>query len=440
MEINIANHGGGNHPTVEHNKYRNGTQSNKLSGASTEESMAVSMVPLKVLRRDKKNEEHPRDKRPTLKELQEKRYPFPDSNMLSMLEDLLEKNVIQLPECKRPAEMGKVHDPRYCHYHRIVSHSTEKCFVLKELIANLARKKKIVLDVDEIAESNQTVITVEGSTSSSKTKTTESATIPTLGAIFKTIKFGLFDPIAIQCSSQDVPTHPPLKGATSVTNDNEWIAIPQKKSIESKHKNHPRQVKKWKVKKTSPRFTARDKVSDGKDKKKKLFEKSFPIPITLHDFFLDEYFNDNCIQTVYMISANEEDDISQSSTHRVSAFDRIEAPTTCTSVFERLGKANLENKEVTSKPRKSTFSRLKDTRAKSKIEHKKQKVKEAMIDSTKEDEETRSSIPSRMKHITSLEVCHDGPLKVKRLTIVLTKPNESQVEGVKKEQVVSTIP
>ncbi|KAH7862004.1 hypothetical protein Vadar_033575 [Vaccinium darrowii] len=141
-----------------------------------------------------------------------------------------------------------------------------------------------------------------------------------------------------------------------------------------------------------------------------------------------------------MTSANEGDDISQSSTHRVSAFDCIEAPTIRTSVFERLNKASRENKEVNSQPRRSAFSRLKDTRVKSKTEHKKQKVEEAMVYSTKEDEETRSSIPSRMKRITSLEVSHDGPLKVKRLTIVLTKPNESQVEGVKKEQVVSIIP
>ncbi|KAH7839173.1 hypothetical protein Vadar_000725 [Vaccinium darrowii] len=435
MEINIANHGGGNSPTVEHSKYKNGTKS--VSGASTEESMAVSMVPVKIPRKYKKKEENPRDKRPTLKQLQEKRYPFPDADVLSMLEDLLEKKIIQLPECKCPEEMGKVHDPRYYHYHRIVSHSTEKCFVLKELIADLARKKKIILDIDEVAESNHTVITVEGPTSSSKIQTAEFATSPALGAIFKTIRCGLFNPITIQSSSKCVPTHPHLKGAPGAKNDKEWIPMPSKKSIENKHKNHPHQVKKWQVKKNSPQFTARDKVND---KKEKLIEKSFPTLITLHDFILKGYLNNDCIQTVYMIFANEEDDISQSSTHRVSAFDQIEAPTARTSVFERLGKANLENKEVISKPQRSAFSRLKDTQAKSKAEHKKRKVEEAMVDSTKEDEETRSLIPSRMKRVTSVEVCHDGPLKVKRRAIVLTKSNESQVEDVKKEQVVSIIP
>ncbi|KAH7857466.1 hypothetical protein Vadar_013066 [Vaccinium darrowii] len=440
MEINIANHGGGNPPTIENSKYKNGIKSDKLSAASTEESMVVSMIPVKITRKDKKKEENPRNKHPTLKELQEKRYPYPDADVPSMLEDLLEKEVVQLPECKRPEEMGKIHDPRYCHYHRIVSHPTEKCFVLKDLIADLARKKKILLDVDEVAESNHTVITIEGPTSSSKIKTAESATTPTLGAIFKTMQFGLFDPITIQYSSQDVPIHPHLKRAPDAKNDNEWIPIPQMKSIENKHKIHSHQVKKSQVKKSFPQFTVRNKVNDGKDKKEKVFEKSSPTPITQHDFFPEGYFDDNCFQTVYMISADEEDDISQSSTHRVSAFDRIEAPTARTSVFERLNKANRENNEVNFQPRRPVFSRLKDAREKSKTEHKKQKVEEAMLDSTKEDEETRSSIPSRMKRITSLEVSHDGPLKVRRLTIVLTKPNESQVEGVKKEQVVSIIP
>jgi len=33
-------------------------------------------------------------KHPTLRELQEKKYPFPDSDLLVMLDDLLEKGVI----------------------------------------------------------------------------------------------------------------------------------------------------------------------------------------------------------------------------------------------------------------------------------------------------------------------------------------------------------
>ncbi|KAM2501699.1 hypothetical protein ACFX1W_032348 [Malus domestica] len=49
----------------------------------------------------------------TLRELEQKEYPFPDSDMAAMLDDLLQKKVIELPECKRPKEMNRVNDPKY---------------------------------------------------------------------------------------------------------------------------------------------------------------------------------------------------------------------------------------------------------------------------------------------------------------------------------------
>ena len=84
-----------------------------------------------------------------MKELEEKKYHFLDSNMPNMLEDLLQKKVIELPECKHPEKMGYVNDPNYCHYHRIVSHPMEKCFILKYLIMKLAKQGRIHLDLDE---------------------------------------------------------------------------------------------------------------------------------------------------------------------------------------------------------------------------------------------------------------------------------------------------
>ena len=76
-----------------------------------------------------------------------------------MLDDLLEKNMIKLPECKRPEEMGHTNDPKYCKYHRVVSHLVEKCFVLKDIIIRLAKEGKILLDLDETVESNYTAFT-----------------------------------------------------------------------------------------------------------------------------------------------------------------------------------------------------------------------------------------------------------------------------------------
>ena len=61
-------------------------------------------------------------KRPTLKELQEKKYLFPDSDLLGMPDDLLENGVIKLSEPKRAKEVRRTAHPKYCHYHRMVGH------------------------------------------------------------------------------------------------------------------------------------------------------------------------------------------------------------------------------------------------------------------------------------------------------------------------------
>ena len=45
-----------------------------------------------------------RRRRPTLQEMQEKQYPFPDSDISNMLDHLLELKLIELPEMKHPEE------------------------------------------------------------------------------------------------------------------------------------------------------------------------------------------------------------------------------------------------------------------------------------------------------------------------------------------------
>ncbi|KAM1920320.1 hypothetical protein ACFX15_024135 [Malus domestica] len=68
--------------------------------------------------------------------------------MVAMLDDLLEKKVIELPECKCLEEMNRVNDLRYCKYHRIMSHPVGKCFILKKLIMKLAQQGQIELDLE----------------------------------------------------------------------------------------------------------------------------------------------------------------------------------------------------------------------------------------------------------------------------------------------------
>ncbi|KAH7861391.1 hypothetical protein Vadar_025523 [Vaccinium darrowii] len=133
----------------------------------------------------------------------------------------------------------------------------------------------------------------------------------------------------------------------------------------------------------------------------------------------------------------EEDDNQQSSP-RVSVFDRIEAPGNRTSVFDRLGVTKETRKESTLQIKKSIFSRLGNRSISSKGENIKGKGKSIEIDSSKGDEETRSSIPSRMKRITSLDVDTEGPLKVKRCTIVLTGQHKGQAKVAKEEEMEYT--
>jgi len=49
-----------------------------------------------------------------------------------MLDKLLEEGLIELPESKCPEEIGRASDPRYCKYHRIISHPIEKYRTFKE--------------------------------------------------------------------------------------------------------------------------------------------------------------------------------------------------------------------------------------------------------------------------------------------------------------------
>jgi len=164
MELSIANRGSNDLLIPEVKKERKEVKSTqKISKGATKEAMVVNTAPLKFTAKEKKIEKRQdvgERKRPTLKERQEKVYPFPDSDLPDMLEQLLEKQLIELLECKRRAKLGRVNDPNYCKYHRVVSHPVEKCFVLKELILKLAQERKIELDLEDVAQTNHAAIMI----------------------------------------------------------------------------------------------------------------------------------------------------------------------------------------------------------------------------------------------------------------------------------------
>ncbi|KAH0665732.1 hypothetical protein KY285_026938 [Solanum tuberosum] len=134
----------------------------------------------------------------TLKEIQRKDYPFLDSDVSAIFDELLEMKLFELPEMKRPDEAGNSDDPKYCKYHRLVGHPIEKCFVFKDKIMDLAREGKIELE-DEKLSSNQVSVAsdlpnpvmtcnfVEGNMEQD---------IPNTNQI-RMIKFGDFEPIEV---------------------------------------------------------------------------------------------------------------------------------------------------------------------------------------------------------------------------------------------------
>ncbi|KAL0293308.1 UNVERIFIED_CONTAM: hypothetical protein Sradi_6945100 [Sesamum radiatum] len=82
--------------------------------------MAVNVAPFK-LKSTAKDNVAPRNNVPyekpqrklTLKEMQAREYPFLDSDVPGIFDDLLEANLIDLPEMKRPEEAERKDDPKY---------------------------------------------------------------------------------------------------------------------------------------------------------------------------------------------------------------------------------------------------------------------------------------------------------------------------------------
>ncbi|KAL0439247.1 UNVERIFIED_CONTAM: hypothetical protein Slati_2407700 [Sesamum latifolium] len=83
--------------------------------------MAVNVAPFKLkgILKDsialKNNVPYEKPQRKlTLKEMQARQYPLLDSDVPGIFDDLLEANLIDLPEMKRPEEAERKDDPKYC--------------------------------------------------------------------------------------------------------------------------------------------------------------------------------------------------------------------------------------------------------------------------------------------------------------------------------------
>ncbi|KAL0410533.1 UNVERIFIED_CONTAM: hypothetical protein Slati_3643000 [Sesamum latifolium] len=144
------------HRTKERQEVKKGGK--PFSKTPRKESMTVNIAPFKLkgISKDsitpKNNVPYEKPQRKlTLKEMQTIQYPFLDSDVSGIFDVLLEANLIDLPEIKRPEEAEQKDDPKYCKYHHLVGHTIQDCFVFKDKVMQLARQGKISLEEDSAA-------------------------------------------------------------------------------------------------------------------------------------------------------------------------------------------------------------------------------------------------------------------------------------------------
>ncbi|KAM1786196.1 hypothetical protein ACFX12_039014 [Malus domestica] len=299
----------------------------------------------------KRKEETKGTRRLSLKERKEVKYSFDDEDVGTIFDELLAAKMITLPEPKRPAEVNKTDDPKYCRYHRLISHTIEDCYILKDIIQEKINKHEIEVDSSskhQTATSNM----IEG-------KSTPSAPLPE-GAI----------PVGFHVDNETTVVHAypgmPRSGNPKIPTLYELMTAPSfdvwEDSSSLKSEDEWQTVNEKKVKKIAKRLssTKRSKgklwneppSKDGKKKKKntqrkpKVFQddeykQPFRAPITLGDYFPPKLFKSkggeeeigNCRTTSCEIHNDDEvDEITLRSGQRIPSADKKEGKEVVDSV------------------------------------------------------------------------------------------------------------
>ena len=242
-----------------------------------------------------------RKKRPTLKELQEKKYPFPDSDLSGMLDDLLEKGTIELPPSKCPEESEGTNDPKYCRYHRVVSHPLEKCITLKERIMQLVKDGTIILDLEEAAEINHTTIWCEHC----------HLALPLIEELV-TIQFGSLEPVMLSIRVPKKLVEAKLVPDILSEDAEGWTLVTRWRPKKQRHIKPPplHRIKRQGRKKNSrcPKEKKRPK-SDRKHEVQRvdLLEQERLLPVTLEEFFPRDFFRKVAVNMVSCSKLKDED-------------------------------------------------------------------------------------------------------------------------------------
>ncbi|KAA0051454.1 ty3-gypsy retrotransposon protein [Cucumis melo var. makuwa] len=276
MELSIARRGTKDFPVPEVRKDKKETKSaKKIVKSIVKESMFVNTTSMKFSKRKEgrveKKDDGSERRRLTLKERHEKVYPFPDSDIDDMLEQLLEKQLIQLPE---------------------------------------SREKKIELDLEDVAQTNHAT-----------TMIMSEAFLPRL--IFEQreslVQFETFEPVGVQFHQEVAPEDSQEKERLIEEDDEEWTVVTRRKNRKSTpirkeprfYRNYRRGNKAQKNKKKKK--TRKLKLVNKEDKD---FRRTQRL-VTLADFFptrfLCDHQNENPgVVACHAINATEEESILRS--------------------------------------------------------------------------------------------------------------------------------
>ncbi|KAA0057496.1 retrotransposon gag protein [Cucumis melo var. makuwa] len=205
MELSITGRGAKDFSVPKVRKNKKETKgAKKILKSSVKESTVVNSTPLKFSKR--------------------KEVKVENKDARNMLEQLLEKQLIQLSECKRPEQAGKVDDPNYCKYLWVISHPIEKCFVLKELILRLAREKKTKIDLVEVTQTNHAALTIMLEAHSSRLIFEQRKSL---------VQFETFELIVFQFYQEVAPEDSQGKERSIEEDDDGWIVVTRRKKRKS---------------------------------------------------------------------------------------------------------------------------------------------------------------------------------------------------------------
>lgn len=151
---------------LNHTKKTDFKRTNKhLSKLDIKESFVATVAPVQIATKVSKNFKEKNyipssspKKKSTLEERQGKSYPFIDSDVLEMLNDMLSTRLIELPEMKLPGQANHADDLNYCKYHCLIGHPIERCFVFKDKVIDLTRKRQILLKEEKVTVNQMSIL------------------------------------------------------------------------------------------------------------------------------------------------------------------------------------------------------------------------------------------------------------------------------------------